>query len=84
MGPIGAPAPRRTGRQTVGRNITWNWTCVIALQITDPCSRQRGHPISTNPQLSKKEKTFFWQVGRGSQMGAWHQDGLADWLSVVI
>jgi hypothetical protein len=38
MGPTGGPAPRRTGRQTVGRNITWNWTCVIALQITDPSS----------------------------------------------
>jgi hypothetical protein len=33
-----------TGRQTVGRNVTWNWTCVIALQITDPSSRQRGRP----------------------------------------
>jgi hypothetical protein len=22
----------------------WNWTCVIALQITDPPSRQRGCP----------------------------------------
>jgi hypothetical protein len=22
MGPIGGPAPRRTGRQTVGRNVT--------------------------------------------------------------
>jgi hypothetical protein len=27
------------GRQTVGRNVTWNWTCVNALQITDPPSR---------------------------------------------
>jgi hypothetical protein len=24
MGPTGGPAPRWTGRQTVGRNITWN------------------------------------------------------------
>jgi hypothetical protein len=44
MRPIGGPAPRRTGRRTVGRNITWTWTCVIALQITDPFSRQRGRP----------------------------------------
>jgi hypothetical protein len=44
MGPNGGPAPKRTGRQTVGRNVTWNWTCVIALQITDPSSRQRGRP----------------------------------------
>jgi hypothetical protein len=45
MGSTGGPAPRRTGRLTVGRNITWTWTCVIALQITDPSSRQRGSPI---------------------------------------
>jgi hypothetical protein len=25
-------------------SIAWNWTCVIALQITDPSSRQRGRP----------------------------------------
>jgi hypothetical protein len=139
MGPIGDMAPRRTGRQSVGRNTTWHWTCVIALQITDQSSRQRGHPTSTNPQLSKNnqiEKGENWsrvpdecltprrtgrqsqynltlnllhctanyrpvlsskralqdnkpelsketqgkrKIGRGSQMGAWHQDGLADW-----
>jgi hypothetical protein len=39
---LGGPAPRRTGRLTVGRNVNWNWTCVTALQITDPSSRQRG------------------------------------------
>jgi hypothetical protein len=44
MRPIGGPAPRRTGRQTVGRNVTWNWTCVIALPITVPFSLQRGRP----------------------------------------
>jgi hypothetical protein len=42
--PIGSPAPRQTGRQTVGRNLTWNWTWVIALQITGPSSGQRGRP----------------------------------------
>jgi hypothetical protein len=52
MGPTGGPAPRRTGEQTVGRNIT----CVIALQSTDPSSRQRGHPTPTNPQLSKNDQ----------------------------
>jgi hypothetical protein len=44
MGPTEGPTPRQTGRLTVGRNITWTWTCVIALQITDPSSRQRGRP----------------------------------------
>jgi hypothetical protein len=24
------------------------------------------------------------KIDRGSQMGAWHQYGLADWLSVVV
>jgi hypothetical protein len=59
----GGPAPRPTGRQTVGRNVTWNWTSVIALQITDPSSRQRGCPTSTSPQLSKnnqREKGKNW------------------------
>jgi hypothetical protein len=38
------PTPRWTGRLTVGRNTTWNWTwiCVIALLITERSSRQRG------------------------------------------
>jgi hypothetical protein len=40
----GGPAPERTARQTVGRTVTWNLTCIIALQITDPSSRQRGRP----------------------------------------
>jgi hypothetical protein len=43
--------------------ITWNWTCVIALKITDPSSRQRGSSKSTTPQLSKsnqREKGENW------------------------
>jgi hypothetical protein len=44
MGSTWGPAPRETGRQTVGHNVSWNWTCVIALQITDLSSRQRGLP----------------------------------------
>jgi hypothetical protein len=63
MGPIEGPAPRRTCWQAVDRSIAWNWTCVIALQITDPSSRQRGRPTSTNPQLSKnnqREKGKNW------------------------
>jgi hypothetical protein len=56
MGPIGGPAPRRTGRQTVGRNVTWNWTCVIALQITDPSSRQG------EPSTWKMKKVIVTQI----------------------
>jgi hypothetical protein len=62
------PASRRTGRLTVGRNITWTWTCVLRsekrcagdarqkLKITKPTSCQRGRPTSTNPQLSKNNQ----------------------------
>jgi hypothetical protein len=65
MGFIGGPAPRRTGRQTVGRNVTWTW--VIALQIADPSSRQRGRPTW------KIKKVIVTQInvtsGHGLQKG---------------
>jgi hypothetical protein len=51
MGPIEGPAPRRSCRQVVCRNM--DWTCVIALQITDPSSSQRGRSTLTNLQVSK-------------------------------
>jgi hypothetical protein len=76
MGPIGAPAPRRTGRQTVGRNITWTWTRVIALQITDPSPHQRRCPTSTNQQLSKK--IIFDKLVAGPR---WEPDTRMDWPS---
>jgi hypothetical protein len=47
------PAPRRTGRQTVGHIVTWNWTCVIALQITDPSSRQKMKNKESNCHSEK-------------------------------
>jgi hypothetical protein len=51
------------------------------LKNTDPTSRQRGRSASTNPKLSKKIiKERMGKIGRGSKVGAWHQDG----LSVVI
>jgi hypothetical protein len=140
MSPTGGPAPRRTGRQTVGRNITWNWTCVITPQITDPSSRQRGRPtwkikkvivtqinVSSGYLLQKQQDTKTnWPTDRRSQCNLklnlrhctanygpvlsseralymknkesnchsnkciiWspalrHQDGLADWPSVVM
>jgi hypothetical protein len=36
--------PKHTGRMTVGRNVSWIWTCVTVLQITNPSSPQRGRP----------------------------------------
>jgi hypothetical protein len=29
------------------------WRCTATMKATDPTSRQRGHPTSTNPSLSK-------------------------------
>jgi hypothetical protein len=40
------------------------------LKSTDPTSRQRGRPTSTNPKLSKKIKERMGKIGRGSQVGA--------------
>jgi hypothetical protein len=43
------------------------------LKSTDPTSRQRGRPTSTNQKLSKKKKTIkerMGEIGRGSQMCA--------------
>jgi hypothetical protein len=41
------------------------------LKITDPTSRQRGRPTSTNLKLSKKIiKERMEKIGRWSQMGA--------------
>jgi hypothetical protein len=54
------------------------------LKTADPTSRQRGRPTSTNPQFSQNNQREGGKIGRGSQMDAWHQDRLADWLSVVI
>jgi hypothetical protein len=57
MGPIGGSAPRRTGRQAVGTNITWTWTWVIALKkkvivtqrnVTSGHSLRKGHATKTN------------------------------------
>jgi hypothetical protein len=41
------------------------------LKGTDPTSRQRGRPTSTNPKLFKKIiKERMENIGRKSQMGA--------------
>jgi hypothetical protein len=41
------------------------------LKSTDPTSRQRGRPTSTNPKLSKRIfKERIGKIGRGSKMVA--------------
>jgi hypothetical protein len=44
MGPIGGSGTKTNWPTGVGRNVTWNWTSVIARQIKDPSSCQRGRP----------------------------------------
>jgi hypothetical protein len=46
--------------------------------------------LSSERALQNNKPATVWRkfrgeikIGHGSQMGAWHQDGLADWLSVV-
>jgi hypothetical protein len=52
---------------------------LIALQITDLSSRQRGRPTWRRKKVIVKQRKL--KSGHGRQSGAWHQDELADWLS---
>jgi hypothetical protein len=61
------PTPRRTGWLIVGRNVTWAWTCVIALQITDPSSRQRGRPTWRRKKVIATQRSV--KSGHLLQMG---------------
>jgi hypothetical protein len=74
MGPIGGPAPRRTAWQIDGRNVTWNSTYVIALQITDPSPPQRGRPTW------KIKKVIVTQINVTSgYLLQMEQDIMANW-----
>jgi hypothetical protein len=47
------------------------------LKSTDPTSRQRGHPTSTNPKMSKK---YFTREGGKVVVGpGWVSDTKMDW-----
>jgi hypothetical protein len=54
------------------------------LKTTDPTYRQRGCPHQQIQNCLKIIKERRGKNGCGSQTGAWHQDRLADWPSVVI
>jgi hypothetical protein len=54
-----------------------NWIVQTRLLVRE------GAPYKITPNCKKNKQTMRWIV-RGSQMGAWHQDGLADWLSVLM
>jgi hypothetical protein len=82
MGPIGGPAPSRTGGQTVGHNVTWNWTCVIVLKIADSSSHQRGRPTWKDKESNcHSNKCNIWSP---DPKEARHQDELAYSPSVVM
>jgi hypothetical protein len=67
MSPVGLRPERRCAGDAQGK-----------LKITEPSSRRRGRPTSTNPQLRKIIKGGRRKIGRGSQMGACHQGRLTD------
>jgi hypothetical protein len=81
MGPIGGPAPTRTGRHTVGRNVTWNWSCIIALQIRPVLLSERVPYMKNKESNCHSNKCNIWSP---APSGARHQAELADWLSVVM
>jgi hypothetical protein len=53
--------------------------CTSKLQIHPLVREDAPHQATRNCQYRKKKG----KIGRGSQVGAWQQDRLADWLSVV-
>jgi hypothetical protein len=55
-----------------------NWKPQARLLVKEVAPHQQTHDCL---QIIKEIRG---KIGRGSQMGAWHQDRLADWLSVVI
>jgi hypothetical protein len=54
------------------------WKVQIRLLVRE------GAPLQQTRNCLKIIKEKKGKIGRWSQMGAWHHDGLADWLSVVI
>jgi hypothetical protein len=61
------------------------WRCSAKTEKYRPdFSSERAPHINKLETVKKIIKESMGKFGRGSQMGAWYQDGLADWLSVVI
>jgi hypothetical protein len=55
-----------------------NWKVQTRLLVRE------GAPHQQTRNCLNIIKERMGKIGRWSQMGTWHQDGLADWLSVVI
>jgi hypothetical protein len=61
------------------------WRCPAKTEMYRPdFSSERASHINTPETVKKKIKERMGKIGRGSQVGAWQQDGLDDRLSVVI
>jgi hypothetical protein len=69
----------------ISSNMYLGETCSKAETVNHrPVLSSESALQNNKPQLSKRKSQGERKIGRGSQMGAWHQDGLADWLSVVM
>jgi hypothetical protein len=55
-----------------------NWILQARLLVRE------GAPHQQTRNCLKLMKERMGKIGRGSQMDTWHQEGLADWLSVVV
>jgi hypothetical protein len=56
---------------------------MIALQTTDPFSRQRGRLRKKNKVIVRRKKKSKIKCGKGPQREARYPDELVDWLSAV-
>jgi hypothetical protein len=85
---IWSPAPKGAGHQDELADwpsvVMWLWlrlrNCTVNYR---PVLSSEMALQNNEPQLSKRKSQGERKIGCGSQMGAWHQNGLADWLSVV-
>jgi hypothetical protein len=74
------PTSRQRGQNLAGLR----WRGPVAIINYRPVLSSERAIQNNKPQQSKRKSQGERKLGRGSQMGAWHQDGLADWLSVVM
>jgi hypothetical protein len=66
----------------ISERLHWRYPANTETYRPDFSSERAPHVNKL--ETVKKNNQREWKIGRGSQMGAWYQHGLADWLSVVI
>jgi hypothetical protein len=74
------PTSRQRGQTLVGLR----WRGPAATVNYRPVFSSERALQNNKPQLSKRKSQGERKIGSGSQRGAWHQDGLTNWLSVVM